>query len=137
MWIRLVSWQLQSGRRVAGGDVGKKILLVEDEKELLELFASELREEGYEVLRAGNGAQALELIRQWATSIDLLIADVVLPEVSGIALAHKLRKRAPKASVLLMSGYGQMLHEEIGFPVLAKPLDPAVLLEKVESLIGL
>ena len=116
--------------------MGKKVLLVEDEKELLELFAAELREEGYEVLPASSGAQALELIRQWAPSIDLLVADVVLPEVSGIALAHKLRKRAPGAGVLLMSGYGQILHEEIGFPVLAKPLDPTDLLEKVGSLLG-
>lgn len=115
--------------------MGKKILLVEDEEELLELFGAELREKGYEVLPAVSGAEAMGLIRQWASSIDLLIADVVLPEVSGIALAHKLKKRAPEAEVLLMSGYGQILHDDIGFPVLAKPLAPEVLIEKVESLL--
>ena len=114
----------------------KKILLVEDEEELLELFGTELQENGYEVLPAGSGAQALELIRQWASSIDLLVADVVLPQVSGIALAHKLRKRAPDAAVLLMSGYGQILHDDIGFTVLAKPLDPEVLIHEVASLLG-
>ena len=115
--------------------MGKKVLLVEDEEELLELFGAELRDKGYEVLPAEGGAQGLELIRQWSSAIDLLIADVVLPEVSGIALAHKLRKRAPQAEVLLMSGYGQILHDEVGFPVLAKPLAPETLVDKVEALL--
>jgi DNA-binding response OmpR family regulator len=116
--------------------VGKKVLLVEDEAELLQLFGTELQEKGYEVLPASSGAQALELIRGQASGIHLLIADVVLPQVSGIALAHKLKKRSPDAAVLLMSGYGQILHDDVGFPVLAKPLDTDLLLEKVEALIG-
>jgi DNA-binding response OmpR family regulator len=110
--------------------------LVEDEEELLDLFGSELREIGCEVLTARSGAEALELIKDQAPSIDLLIADVVLPQVSGIALAHKLKKRSSAAEILLMSGYGQILHDDIGFPVLAKPLDPADLLEKVQALLG-
>jgi len=113
----------------------KKVLLVEDEKELLEVFEGELRNRGYDVLPASSGAQALELIRQWAPSIDLLVADVVLPQVSGIALAHKLRKRAPDAQILLMSGYGQILQDDIGFPVLAKPLDPVTFIGTVETLL--
>jgi DNA-binding response OmpR family regulator len=119
-----------------GATMAKKILLVEDEAELLELFGTLLREEGYEVLPAGGGAQALRLIREQASDIHLLLADVVLPQVSGIALAHKLRKRSPGAEVLLMSGYGQILHDDIGFPILAKPFNPDLLLEKVEALIG-
>jgi two-component system cell cycle sensor histidine kinase/response regulator CckA len=115
--------------------VAKKVLLVEDEKELLELFESELRENGFQVLPAGSGAEALELIRESATSIDLLVADVVLPQVSGIALAHKLKKRAPEAEVLLMSGYGQILEDDIGFPVLSKPLSAETLVEIVAALL--
>lgn len=116
--------------------MAKKILLVEDEAELLELFSAELRERGYEVLPAGSGAYALDLIRERASEIHLLLADVVLPQVSGIALAHKLRKRSPGAKVLLMSGYGQILGDDIGFPVLAKPLETDRLMEEVETLIG-
>jgi two-component system cell cycle sensor histidine kinase/response regulator CckA len=117
-------------------EVAKRILLVEDESELAEVLGDELRGEGYEVVTATSGLQALDLIREWSDSIDLLIADVVLPEFSGIALAHKLRKRAPDSKILLMSGYGQILLEETGFPVLAKPLAPHVLLEKARELLN-
>ena len=111
-----------------------KVLLVEDEAELLEVFGSELRSKGHEVLSARSGTEALGLIREWSNSIDVLVADVVLPQVSGIALAHKLLKRVPTAKVLLISGYGQMLEEDIGFPVLAKPMAPETLAEQIESL---
>ena len=111
-----------------------KVLLVEDEAELLEVFGSELRSKGHEVLSARSGTEALGLIREWSNSIDVLVADVVLPQVSGIALAHKLLKRVPTAKVLLISGYGQMLDEDIGFPVLAKPMAPETLAEQIESL---
>lgn len=119
-----------------GEILANTVLLVEDEEELLELFGTELREKGYEVLSVASGAEALELIRNQASSIDLLIADVVLPQVSGIALAHKLKKRCPSVKVLLMSGYGQILQDDVGFPVLAKPLDPEVLFREVQALIG-
>lgn len=112
-----------------------KVLLVEDEAELLEVFGRELQSRGHEVLSARSGAEALGLIREWSNSIDVLVADVVLPQVSGIALAHKLLKRAPTAKVLLISGYGQLLSEDVGFPFLAKPLAPEDLVERIESLV--
>ena len=111
-----------------------RYVMVEDEAELLEVFGSELQNRGYEVLSARSGAEALGLIRKWSTSIDVLVADVVLPQVSGISLAHKLLKRVPNAKVLLISGYGQLLSEDAGFPVLAKPMSPEALAERVESL---
>jgi CheY-like chemotaxis protein len=119
-----------------GGFVGKTVLLVEDEQELLDLFRMELKENGYEVLTASSGDEALTLIRESAPSIDILVADVVLPHVSGIALAHKLKKRVPEIKVLLMSGYGQILHDDVGFPVLSKPLTSEVLMERVKDLLG-
>ena len=115
--------------------MAKTVLLVEDEAELLDLFKAELQENGYQVLPAGSGAEALRLIRDSASSIDLLVADVVLPQVSGIALAHKLKKRVPEVEVLLMSGYGQILHDDMGFPVLSKPLTPEFLLERVQAIL--
>lgn len=116
--------------------MGKTVLLVEDEEELLDLFGAALKENGYQVLPASTGDEALILIRECASSIDLLVADVVLPHVSGIALAHKLKKRIPEIKVLLMSGYGQILHDDVGFPVLSKPLTPEALIAKVGALLG-
>jgi len=83
-----------------------------------------------------NGSQALELIEKHATDIDVMVSDIVLPGVSGISLAHKLRDRHPDSQILLITGYSELLADDIGFPILGKPFTPSRLLEEIDALLG-
>ncbi|MBZ5660986.1 MAG: PAS domain S-box protein [Acidobacteriia bacterium] len=80
------------------------ILLVEDEEALLNLTAGVLRENGYTVLTARDGIQALEVARTFAQSIHLLLTDVAMPRMGGPALARLLAELRPGIRVLFMTG---------------------------------
>jgi PAS domain S-box-containing protein len=90
-------------RRTARGV--ETILLVEDEAGVRHLAREMLRQQGYAVHEAEGGSQALQLFEQHATSIDLLLTDVVMPQMSGRELAEHLLAARPDLKVLYMSGY--------------------------------
>ncbi|SDY90110.1 PAS domain S-box-containing protein [Micromonospora pattaloongensis] len=115
---------------------GETILVVEDEAALREATTRLLRRNGYEVVEAGNGIEALEAAAN--TRWDLLLTDVVMPHMSGRELAERLRLHRPDLRVLFMSGYsqevlgpGKALDE--GVTLLAKPFTEAALLAKVHA----
>jgi PAS domain S-box-containing protein len=81
------------------------ILLVEDEEGVRELASSVLRQSGYTVLPACHGREALAASRQHAGEIELLLTDVVMPEMGGLELARQLALERPATRVLYMSGY--------------------------------
>jgi two-component system cell cycle sensor histidine kinase/response regulator CckA len=81
------------------------ILLVEDEKQLRELAKHILEENGYTVIVAENGVDGLRICQGFSGFIDLLIADVVMPLMSGRELAEKLIRLRPQMKVLYISGY--------------------------------
>ncbi|MCA9968581.1 MAG: response regulator, partial [Anaerolineales bacterium] len=81
------------------------ILLVEDETAVRELVHLTLQEIGYDVLEARNGREALALAAQHPRPIDLLLTDVVMPEMSGREVAQRLKARQPALKVIFMSGY--------------------------------
>src|SRR5687768_16622133 len=81
------------------------ILLVEDEQLVRNLAAEILRSQGYEVLTAGNGVDALRVSGDYAGKIDLMVTDVVMPQMGGRELAERLGPLRPKTRVLYMSGY--------------------------------
>ncbi len=81
------------------------ILLIEDEDALREMTALALQRSGYTVLKASGGEDALRLITNRTTGIDLLVTDVVLPEMSGTKATEALRLHYPDLKVLYMSGY--------------------------------
>ncbi len=81
------------------------ILLVEDEEMLRDLARRILQMHGYEVLEARNGAEALKLAKQYHASIDLLLTDMVMPQLSGWELASRLKRLRPNIHILYMSGY--------------------------------
>jgi PAS domain S-box-containing protein len=81
------------------------VLLVEDDPSVLELVRDTLRHQGYQVIAASQGSDALRLAQAHAGRIDLLLADVVLPKMSGPALAARLVALRPGLKVVLMSGY--------------------------------
>jgi signal transduction histidine kinase/CheY-like chemotaxis protein len=82
------------------------VLVVEDEEALLEMVKETLEDQGYRVLAAGTPAEALRLVQEeQAGEIELLITDVVMPEMNGRVLADKLRTIQPGLKCLFMSGY--------------------------------
>lgn len=82
------------------------ILLAEDEPSMLRLAALVLQQQGYTVLEAANGDYALRVAQEYAgKQIDLLLSDVVMPQMGGVELADRFKALHPNAKVLLMSGY--------------------------------
>ncbi|HEX8890902.1 MAG TPA: response regulator [Pyrinomonadaceae bacterium] len=116
------------------------ILMVEDEGALRELIREILEQDGYKVLVAHNGREALSISAQHRGAIDLLITDVVLPEVSGREVAERLTQAYAKVKVLFMSGYTDdavVRHGvlEEGAHFLQKPFTPDALLRKIREIL--
>jgi two-component system, cell cycle sensor histidine kinase and response regulator CckA len=84
---------------------GETVLVVEDEEAILKITARMLRELGYSVLTAGGSAEAVSLAKELPCAIDLLIADVIMPEMNGRDLADSLFSLYPNLKCLFMSGY--------------------------------
>ena len=81
------------------------VLLVDDEQVVLDATGPLLERLGYTVVLASSGAEAVELVRRQSGHIDLVMLDMVMPELSGAATFHHLREIVPKLKVLLASGY--------------------------------
>ena len=117
------------------------ILLVEDDDAVRSLVNVVLEHEGYTVLTADGGRQALEVARRYDGPIRLLLTDVVMPSMSGPDLADRLKSARPDLRVLLMSGYtGDALdrHGALGssFSILTKPFRPDELASKVHEILS-
>jgi two-component system cell cycle sensor histidine kinase/response regulator CckA len=82
------------------------ILLVEDEEGLRALNARGLSSRGYTVLEAGNGVEAIEVFESQG-HVDLVVSDVVMPEMDGPTLLKELRKRNPDVKIIFVSGYAE------------------------------
>jgi PAS domain S-box-containing protein len=131
------------------GDVGlasaaplgsETVLLVEDEPEVRGLARDILRQQGYTVLEAADGDEALRLGRTHDGPIHLLVTDVVMPQMGGRALADRLRAGRPETKVLYVSGYTDdaILRQgvsETGTAFLAKPFTAAALAHKVRQVL--
>jgi two-component system cell cycle sensor histidine kinase/response regulator CckA len=83
------------------------ILLVEDEEGLRALNARGLISRGYSVLEAGNGFEAIELFERHGGKVDLVVSDVVMPEMDGPTLLKELRQRNPELRIIFVSGYAE------------------------------
>jgi two-component system cell cycle sensor histidine kinase/response regulator CckA len=115
------------------------ILLVEDEEALRELTRGLLENSGYIVLSAEQPADAIEIARQHQGPIHLLLTDVVMPGMSGLALAGKLAPARPDMKVVYMSGYTGFTHPELfdsDATVLSKPVARDTLLRKVYEVLA-
>jgi PAS domain S-box-containing protein len=83
------------------------ILLVEDELSILKILSGLLREKGYTTLAAQDARTALEIAEQFPDEIDLLVTDIVLPDMNGVRLSDQLETSRPRLKTLFMSGYAQ------------------------------
>jgi two-component system cell cycle sensor histidine kinase/response regulator CckA len=83
------------------------ILLVEDEEGLRALNARGLASRGYTVLEAGNGVEAIDVLEKSDKPVDLVVSDVVMPEMDGPTLARELRNRNPSLKIIFVSGYAE------------------------------
>jgi two-component system, cell cycle sensor histidine kinase and response regulator CckA len=128
--------------RSATGEVGRGtevVLLVEDDEMFRGLLTEVLRGSGYRVLAAATPLEALELAADHAAPIDLLLSDLMLPEMTGVGLARRLVLDHPEAKVVLMSGYSDPDAEEAipdGVPLLQKPFNTKDLLRLLRDMLG-
>jgi two-component system cell cycle sensor histidine kinase/response regulator CckA len=83
------------------------ILLVEDEEGLRQLNARGLASRGYTVLEAGNGIEAIAMLEKSDGEVDLVVSDVVMPEMDGPTLLRELRRRNPSLKIIFVSGYAE------------------------------
>jgi CheY-like chemotaxis protein len=114
--------------------------LVEDEQGVRSLVRRTLESLGYKVLEAPDPVHALANIQQSSEPIQLLLTDLVMPQMSGKELAKRLTASCPKLRVLYMSGYTDdavVRHGilEAGLPFLQKPFMPAALARKVREVL--
>jgi len=120
--------------------VPASVLVVEDEEIVRDLVVEVLRGEGYRVAGADRGSEALRLVREDFRDVDLLISDLVMPEMNGSEVARRVRELAPLARVLFVSGYSEsdIADQGLGelkFEVLQKPFTPEVLVRKVREIL--
>jgi len=115
------------------------VLLVDDEPIIREMVKEILSRAGVAVLTAVDGQDGLDVSRSYAGPVDVLLADVRMPRMSGPELAACLRAERPRTKVLLMSGYPSpdlkdCVNER---DFIGKPFDRTVLFEKIQSLLEL
>jgi CheY-like chemotaxis protein len=123
--------------QLAGREV---VLVVEDEDPVRSLVCRVLHRHGYQVLEAAGGRAAIDAADQYSGRIDLLISDVIMPEVGGRELARSLVASRPDLSVILMSGYTDDLNMRDGevppgTQILSKPFTPDQLARKVREVL--
>ncbi|HXC34532.1 MAG TPA: ATP-binding protein [Candidatus Acidoferrales bacterium] len=117
----------------------ESILIVEDDSAVRRLAVVILRNCGYKIQEANNAFEALEVIRR-NPSFDLVLSDVIMPQMSGKELSDKLRLQCPQTKILLMSGYTDdaLAHHGVldeGLLFLEKPFSPAKLARKVREVL--
>ena len=113
-----------------------RILLVDDERDFVEMLSLRLREAGERVIEAYNGKECLDNLGE--TDIDVVILDIKMPGMDGIETLREIKRRHPIVEVILLTGHGAVDTAVDGmklgaFDYLLKPTDFEVLLEKLEG----
>ena len=115
-------------------DGSEKVLVVDDQPEVLAMVAEIFRNLGFDVLTAGDGRSALNLLTREA-NIDLLFSDIVMPGMNGIELANQVKDRFPAMKILLASGYPPPEAGDLkDFDFLPKPFSMADVAKKLRAL---
>jgi two-component system cell cycle sensor histidine kinase/response regulator CckA len=117
------------------------ILLVEDEEAVRAFAARALASRGYKVYQAASGVEALEVMAEAGGNVDLVVSDVVMPELDGPSLLRELRKTRPDIKIIFISGYAEdafkkNLPEGEDFQFLPKPFSLKQLAVAVKETLG-
>jgi CheY-like chemotaxis protein len=111
----------------------KVILIAEDDVVVRSIARIVLETAGYFVLSANDGADALNISRQYPGTIHALLSDVQMPNIDGLRLREQILFERPETRVLLMSAQLESSAENI--PILRKPFSPTVLVERIRQLL--
>ena len=127
-------------RAIDAGLATETILLVEDDEAVRDVSRRILVQRGYTVLEATNGAEALRVCADTTRPIDLIVSDMVMPEMNGPELGRHIRERHPGTALLFMSGYTRdaALRQsflEPGTAFIEKPFTPATLAQRVREVL--
>ena len=114
------------------------ILIVEDEQTVLDFAAVSLRSQGYDVLTANGPLEALRIFDRTGEKINLVLTDMLMPDMSGLEMAKEMCQKYPDVKLLFMSGYSEQYLNAFDFPgeqitFLKKPFTPAVLARLVQK----
>jgi len=115
------------------GGVAGTVLVVDDQDVVRDVIKLSLESAGYRVLEAATPSEALELARAAGAEVDLLVTDVVMPEMDAFELANRISFELPAVRVLYTSGYTDAAAEG---PFIQKPFTPAQLIEKVGAVLA-
>jgi two-component system cell cycle sensor histidine kinase/response regulator CckA len=128
----------ESGQQPANSGL---VLIVEDEKTVLDMAAITLRSQGCTVLTASSPLDALKIFERYSDTIDLLLTDIMMPDMTGPEMAKLMRSIRPDLRIIFMSGYADG-HTKASFfpgeqiPFIMKPFHPAEMTRIVKEGIG-
>jgi two-component system, cell cycle sensor histidine kinase and response regulator CckA len=114
---------------------GVSVLVVDDETAVRRFAVRVLQREGYDVLEAADGLEALEMLRAGKVTVDLIVSDIVMPRMNGVELMQAVTESDPRIPVVLMSGYATAALSELGIAtpcsIVPKPFPAERLLAEV------
>jgi two-component system, cell cycle response regulator CpdR len=118
-----------------------RILIAEDEESIRSLVARALRQDGHEVMTANDGAEALDVLVRERGAFELLLTDIRMPVMDGIALALAAARDHPAVTILLMTGYADQRERAYGLDalihdVITKPFSLATMRTAVNAALG-
>jgi CheY-like chemotaxis protein len=132
---------MEDGARARRRALSRHVLLVDDDATVRQILARELAEEGCRVTEAAEGAAALALLDS-GTDIDILVSDLAMPGLDGVALIREVQRRRPKLPAVLITGYaGDAAALAIGqgspgpFILVRKPVTGARLADRIGALL--
>jgi two-component system, cell cycle sensor histidine kinase and response regulator CckA len=139
-WVSREPWLSPDPDRTGLRSSGHAVLVVDDDRGVLRLAARILRLEGYTVLEAGSGVEALRILDR-EPDVRLVLTDVVMPQMHGLDLAAKILEREPGPSVVLMTGHAAELSDRLeqrdpSLPLLLKPFTSQQLIKTVRQVLG-
>ncbi|MCS6776878.1 MAG: response regulator [Chloroherpetonaceae bacterium] len=115
------------------------LLVVDDEPLMTELLQHMMSREGYQVLTAHNGVEALQIVRREGSQVDLILLDISMPDMDGLQTARALQQEMPGIPVLIATGFGDVLAEH-AFPanvagVVSKPYQGKVIAARISEIL--
>ena len=136
--LKALESKAEAPEKIADLTGSATVLLVEDEEAVRSFASRALSTRGYKVLEAASGVEALEVMDREKGKIDLVVSDVVMPEMDGPTLLRHLRERNPDIRIVFMSGYAEEafrknLSADENFVFLPKPFTLKKLAETVKA----